>query len=268
MSDLTERSTHYEFGENWSKFANSLTETQISIAQEQLLAFLGRENLRGFSFLDIGSGSGIHSLAAFRAGAKRVHSFDIDENSVSTTQRLRTAAGNPANWKIDQGSALDASYLSRLGLFDIVYSWGVLHHTGAMWKAIELSMQRVADGGAFFIALYSSNVASPSTGYWLDIKQRYNEASPIKRKLMELAYIWRFGLDQNPLRLPLLLKQVYDYKKMRGMSYMTGIRDWLGGWPMEYADDQETISFFAERGFKLEKIATGQACTEFLFRRD
>ncbi len=52
------------------------------------------------------------------------------------------------------------------------------------------------------------------------------------------------------------------------MSYMTDVRDWLGGWPMEYADDQQVIATMkAKHGFTLSNISTGEACTEFLFVR-
>ena len=120
----------------------------------------------------------------------------------------------------------------------------------------------------FFIALYSSNVASPSTEFWLDVKKRYNLADARAKRRMELWYLWRFGLDRNPLRLPVLIKQIYEKKKQRGMSYMTDVRDWLGGWPMEYADDQEVIDVMKKKhSFALINISTGEACTEFLFAR-
>ncbi len=116
-------------------------------------------------------------MAAYDAGAALVHSFDYDETSVQTTERLRSLAGAPPNWKVERGDVLDVGYLEGLGLWDIVYSWGVLHHTGAMWKAIDNAAGRVGPNGQFFIALYSSNVVSPSAEFWLAVKRRYNAAS-------------------------------------------------------------------------------------------
>jgi 2-polyprenyl-6-hydroxyphenyl methylase/3-demethylubiquinone-9 3-methyltransferase len=263
-------SERYGFGKNWATFIDTNFSTERrNIAKQRLLNFLKRPNLEGLSFLDIGSGSGLHSMAAFDAGAARIHSFDYDEMSVRTTAHLRELAGSPSNWRVERGDVLDSGYLQALGLFDVVYSWGVLHHTGAMWNAIDNAAGRVAPNGLFFIALYSSDVAMPSTDFWLDVKQRYNAADTIGKRRMELWYLWRFGLDRNPLRLPVLLKQVYDKKRQRGMSYMTDVRDWLGGWPMEYAADQDVISTMQEKhGFKLVNIATGEACSEFLFARD
>ncbi|WP_189546220.1 class I SAM-dependent methyltransferase [Mesorhizobium sp. M2E.F.Ca.ET.209.01.1.1] len=236
-----------------------------SVAASKLLSFLGRESLEGMDFLDIGSGSGLHSLAAFDAKAERVHSFDFDPLSVKTTGKLRQLAGAPLNWTVERGDVLDFDYLEKLGTWSLVYSWGVLHHTGAMWQAIENAAGRVAPGGLLFIALYSSNVVKPSAQFWLDVKRRYNAADARHRRLMECWYIWRFGLGRNPLRWPLLLKQIYDKKKGRGMSYMTDVRDWLGGWPMEFADDQAVVSYLKDR-FELVRMSTGEACTEFLFR--
>ena len=261
-------SSRYEFGTNWASFIeNHYSAERRQMAAEKLLAFLGDENLERVSFLDIGSGSGLHSLAAFDAKATRIHSFDFDPLSVKTTGKLRQLAGEPPNWTVEQGDVLDADYLQKLGLWSLVDSWGVLHHTGAMWQAIENAARSVAPDGLFFIALYSSNVVRPSAEFWLDVKRRYNAANPRERRRMEYWYIWRFGIGRNPLRLPLLLKQIYEKKKGRGMSYMTDVRDWLGGWPMEFADDQAVVDFLKEKfDFELVRMSTGEACTEFLFR--
>ena len=269
-----EAGKRFAFGANWESFVRtSYTPLRRAAARQDLLSFLGVERLDGLSFLDIGSGSGLHSLAAFDAGAARIHSFDYDPLSVSTTLHLRRLAGDPPHWHAEQGDVLDDAYLGGLGTFDVVYSWGVLHHTGAIWTAVDNAAALVKPGGLFFVALYSSNVATPSTAFWLDVKRRYNAADAAGKRRMEWWYIWRFGLGRNPLlypiRLPLLLRQVYDRRRKRGMSYMADVRDWLGGWPMEYADDQEVVDrLAAQHGQTLLNVATGEACTQFLFRSE
>jgi 2-polyprenyl-6-hydroxyphenyl methylase/3-demethylubiquinone-9 3-methyltransferase len=262
-------SERYGFGKNWASFIDAnFSAERRAISKQRLLDFLKMRDLQNLSFLDIGSGSGLHSMAAHEAGAGRIHSFDYDEMSVRTTAHLKSLAGSPSNWTVERGDVLDLDYLQSLGLWDIVYSWGVLHHTGAMWTAINNAASRVAPNGLFFIALYSSNVATPSTEFWLDVKKRYNLADALGKRRIELWYLWRFGLDRNPLRLPVLIKQIYEKKRQRGMGYMTDVRDWLGGWPMEYADDQEVINNMKEKhGFALANISSGEACTEFLFAR-
>src|SRR6185295_10447431 len=102
-----------------------------------LLTMLKERSLEGRRFLDIGSGSGLFSLAARRLGAS-VHSFDLDPESVRCALELRRRfCPADADWRIEQASALDRRYLAALGEFDVVYSWGVLHHTGQMRDALE-----------------------------------------------------------------------------------------------------------------------------------
>jgi 2-polyprenyl-6-hydroxyphenyl methylase/3-demethylubiquinone-9 3-methyltransferase len=130
------RGRRFEFGANWLRFLELLDDRRVELAEDSLRSMLGVADLRGRSFLDAGSGSGLFSLAAHRLGA-RVHSFDYDPQSVACTREVkrRYAEGDPA-WSIEEGSVLDPAYLARLGTFDVVYSWGVLHHTGARWDAL------------------------------------------------------------------------------------------------------------------------------------
>ena len=53
-----------------------------------------------------------------------MHSFDYDPQSVACTQELkRRYFAEDEQWIIEEGSVLDRNYLSRLGRFDVVYSW-------------------------------------------------------------------------------------------------------------------------------------------------
>ncbi|MEW5992962.1 MAG: class I SAM-dependent methyltransferase [Candidatus Zixiibacteriota bacterium] len=145
----------FAFGANWSRFLGALSDERIRRAEKSLSDVLERERLDGMRFLDIGSGSGLFSLAARRLGAS-VHSFDFDPQSVACTSELRRRYfTDDSRWTIEQGSALDSSYLAGLGKFDVVYSWGVLHHTGNMWEAMDNLIPNVADDGLLYIALYN-----------------------------------------------------------------------------------------------------------------
>ncbi|HJY29983.1 MAG TPA: methyltransferase domain-containing protein, partial [Pyrinomonadaceae bacterium] len=162
----------FEFGENWSRFLEVLDDDRIRQAEDSLRKMLDTESLARQSFLDIGSGSGLFSLAARRLGAS-VYSVDFDPQSVACARELRRRYfPDDTSWKIEEGSALDADYLKSLGLFDVVYSWGVLHHTGDMWRALENAQLPVKHGGKLFIAIY--NDTGTQTRRWKWIKKTYN----------------------------------------------------------------------------------------------
>ena len=161
----------FEFGKNWSAFLSVLDDERITTAEESLKEMLECDTLAGKTFLDIGSGSGLFSLAARRLGA-RVHSFDFDSNSYACTKELRRRyfAGDD-DWTVEQGSALDRDYVESLEKFDIVYSWGVLHHTGKMWQALANAAIPVAEGGKLFIAIYNDTGSQGKRWHW--IKKTY-----------------------------------------------------------------------------------------------
>ena len=143
----------FRFGENWSHFLRVLDDNRVLNAERSLIEMLGLESLDGKSFIDVGSGSGLFSLAARRLGAT-VTSFDYDPHSVAcTTELKRRYHPNDRRWHVERGSVLDRQFLAGLGTFDIVYSWGVLHHSGAMWQALANVVETVGARGHLFIAI-------------------------------------------------------------------------------------------------------------------
>lgn len=264
----------FEFGENWTRFLRVLDDERIQEAESSLREMLAREDLAGLTFLDVGSGSGLFSLAAARLGARRVHSFDFDPSSVACAKELRRRHGpRGADWTIERGSALDADYLRSLGRFDLVYAWGVLHHTGDMWRAIGGTADAVADEGRLFISIY--NDQGPRSRIWRAVKRAYN-ALP---RALRLPYTL---LVTIPRELLAALKAVLrgrpqdyvrawtDYKSARGMSRWHDQVDWVGGYPFEVAAPEEVFDFVRARGFTLERLKTcrgGLGCNEFVFAR-
>jgi SAM-dependent methyltransferase len=257
----------FEFGKNWSNFVRrNLSDERVDIARKHILSFIQRDRLDGLDFLDIGCGSGLHSAAALRAGAGKICSFDYDPNSVNATNMVREHVGAPANWQVMRGDALDADFMNSLGKWSFVYSWGVLHHTGDVWRAVDNASKTVADGGMFYLALYAADVQTDPE-FWLRIKREYNEASEWKRRKMVWWYVWVYMMNKNVLAFPHVLWRMARHRMTRGMSLFVDIRDWLGGWPMEFTYDADVIKFLDERGFSMKNIKTGQACTEFLFAK-
>lgn len=259
----------FEFGQNWQRFLRALDDDRIAAAEASLQEMLGLESLAGRRFLDVGCGSGLFSLAARRLGAE-VHSFDYDETSVLCTQELkRRAFPDDPHWHVERGSILDQAYVESLGTFDIVYAWGVLHHTGDMWQAMELSCRLVAPRGLLFIAIYNDQGATSQR--WASVKRTYNRSPRFVRPGIVLtvgAYFaaraaagsiagWRAPLGKLP-------------SSPRGMSRWHDLIDWVGGYPFEVSRPEEIFDFARERGFELERLKTwgGQlGCNEYVFCR-
>jgi SAM-dependent methyltransferase len=263
MSD--KQDLRFEFGRNWGSFVRrDFDWDRLEIARKHILDFLQRDDLEGLDFLDIGCGSGIHSAAAISAGANRAYSFDYDPNSVAATTMVWEKTGKPARWTISRGDVLDGAFIASLGKWNLVYSWGVLHHTGDVWRALDNASKTVAEGGLFYIALYSADVQSDPE-FWLRIKKEFNEASGWKRHKMVWWYIWVYMMGRDWRRSREVVSRFVKYRLTRGMSMFVDIRDWLGGWPMEFTYDAEVIRFLQDRGFECTKIKTGEACSEFLF---
>ena len=265
-------SERFRFGENWQGFLKVLNEDRIAEAEKSLKSMLGLDSLASLSFLDIGSGSGLFSLAARRLGAKVV-SFDYDRDSVACTRTLKERYYPDAkenSWQIEQGSALDGKYLSALGTFDIVYSWGVLHHTGDMWKALENVISCVKPDGKLFISIYNDEGWRSGRNLW--IKKFYVDLPDGIKPFMAGSYIaWEVarGLAADLLRLRNPLRRYRDKIRSRGMSPWHDMIDWLGGYPFEVASPEAIFEFYKCNGFQLEKLKTvgrGHGCNEYVFR--
>jgi 2-polyprenyl-6-hydroxyphenyl methylase/3-demethylubiquinone-9 3-methyltransferase len=261
----------FEFGKNWTWFLQTLNDEKINEAVASVRNMLEVDTLAGRSFLDIGSGSGLFSLAARRLGA-RVFSFDYDPNSVSCTAELRRRYfPDDPQWTVESGSALDSSYLSSLGHFDIVYSWGVLHHTGDMWTALANAATLVASGGKLFIAIY--NDQGTASRRWTKVKKFYNDAPRGLRFLAVWPSFWVLywrRLAKDFLRgRP--FQTIRDYgKQNRGMSFWQDLIDWVGGYPFEVATPAQIFDFYRERGFFLTRLTTcggSPGCNEFVFEK-
>jgi hypothetical protein len=253
----------FQFGENWTRFLSLVDEDRIAQAIARLSEMLG--DISGKSFLDVGSGSGIHSLAALRLGASRVLSFDYDSKSVACTAEMKRRFAPMANWQIETGSALDEQYLRSLGQFDIVYAWGVLHHTGAMWKSLDLITIPAAH--TLMVALY--NDEGRKSRLWLVLKRMHCKSPLPVKKVLELVTFmltWGKAFIFKPRKT---MRNWSTFSRKRGMSPWRDLVDWAGGYPCEFANAGDVFTFFHQRGFTLEALKTvhGLGLNEFVFSR-
>jgi len=248
----------FEFGHNWLRFLEVVDDERIRAAEVSLAELLDGD-IAGKSFLDVGSGSGLSSLAAVRLGASRVHGFDFDQASVRCTLEMqRRYAPDARHWSAEQGDVLDPEYLAGLGRFDIVYSWGVLHHTGDVWAALDNVSSLVEPDGRLALALYRDQ--GRASRFWLSVKKAYNRGR-VGQALVLGTFVpafFSYGLlvDLAHRRSP--AARYREYKAARGMSRVHDWVDWLGGLPFEFVSARDVTEFYAQRGFRLLRFVQGR----------
>jgi len=252
------KAERFQFGKNWRAFLETVNETRIHNAEVSLKEMLGVESLSGLSFLDAGCGSGLFSLAAIRLGAKKVHSFDYDLASVACAAELkRRFAPDAAHWQIESGNVLDKNYLAGLGTFDIVYSWGVLHHTGNMAQALENILIPLGAHGRLFISIY--NDQGRASRIWTKVKKLYNKLPGGLRFLMLIpatVIFWGPTILRDLLQKGRPFDSWRNYSKNRGMSAWHDVVDWIGGFPFEVARPETIFNFYYARGLELQRLKT------------
>lgn len=267
---MRSRSERFGFGRNWKNYLETINPERIEEAEKSLKEWLDVDNLTGRTFLDIGSGSGLFSLAAKRMGAT-VRSFDYDADSVDCTRMLKEQFyPEDASWTVEWGDVLDNDYLSKYDNADVVYSWGVLHHTGDMYRALANAGDLVRMDGRLYIAIY--NDQGSVSKMWLGVKKLYNKLPTFMRIFVIIPYmifLWvpRFLMDLFRLQP---FEQWRSYKKTRGMSPVHDAIDWCGGYPFEVAKPEEILDFYTNRGFELMKLSTcggHKGCNQFLFKK-
>jgi SAM-dependent methyltransferase len=262
--------TQFAFGENWASYASLVDEDRLVEAERGLVRLLGPDALRGRSILDIGCGSGLHAAAAGRLGAARIVAVDTDPRSVETAQALLRRHVPQLAAAVRQASVFDLD-TEPVGPFDVVYSWGVLHHTGAMRDGLRRAAEMVAPGGLFAFALYRR---TRMCGLWGHEKRWYAAASPRAQRIARALYVAllrvRFALTGRNFNA-----YVANYKSARGMDFHHDVHDWMGGYPYESMTAEEvdglmrTLEFAPVRSFTQPTSfgLFGSGCNEYVYRR-
>jgi 2-polyprenyl-3-methyl-5-hydroxy-6-metoxy-1,4-benzoquinol methylase len=266
------RDVRFCFGANWRRFVADVDSDRLTAAANSLMSVLGVDEVREKTFLDVGSGSGLFSAAAVSLSAARVHSFDFDEHSVEATREVkRRFFPDAVGWTIERGDILDRAYLSRLGQWDVVHAWGVVHHTGAMWRALENLFPLLKDGGHLYVAIYNDQGAMSS--YWAGVKRLYVHSPTAIQTVMEYLFFTWFAAgwlcadvlrSHNP-------RARYGKMTRRGMSAYRDVVDWIGGYPFEAARPETVFRFCQDRGLRLRELKTcggRHGCNEFVFVKD
>lgn len=266
-SHLSTDLVSFSFGENWARYLSSVDESTIEHAKNNFGTFTQLSNLKGHTFLDMGCGSGLNSLVAHRLGAERILSVDIDPISIDCVRALRDRFARGADkWDIQQGSVLDSDFVVSLGRFSFVYSWGVLHHTGSMWQALNNITNSVEPGGKLHIALYNKH---KNSARWLKVKRICNKWPRTAFPFFKMGYILSLYVRllaqfQSPA------KYIREFRESRGMNFWRDVDDWLRGLPYEYCKPDQVVGFLSECGFVLLRLRISESwgCNEFLFKSE
>lgn len=258
----------FQFGRNWRRYIDTLTSERIAIAERSLREVCGSDTLAGSTFIDVGCGSGLFSLAARRMGA-RVVSFDYDSDSVACTRQLRARYAphdtDDSGWKVMRGDVLDGPFVASLGQADVVYAFGVLHHTGALWTALDAAISLVKAGGILHVALYKDR--GFHSRFWLRVKRAFNSSRWAAASVA--AVFFPLMLAVKCLRSIERRENLFTSyaKDNRGMHWFYDMIDWLGGYPFEVSAADDVIHFCRLRGLSAVSFESMGVMNYYTLRR-
>lgn len=258
---------HFDFGKNWREYSQKINEDRLRIAELSLTKFFHKEGIKGKTFIDIGCGSGLFSIAALRQGCKNLLAIDIDPICVSITKNNIKKYWNEPNWHCKVKSVFDLDK-NEIGEFDLVYSWGVLHHTGSMLEAIESASQLIDKEGKMLLGLYQKTILCP---FWVLEKKIYHRSSSSTQKMIRELFYKLFSF-LSLFQYRHINKIIHKHKQKRGMDYFCDLHDWLGGYPYESISPKSFNDFISTIGLKIQKQSicnegfglTGSGVNEYL----
>ena len=213
----------------------------------QHLTELFPEGVKGKKVLDAGSGSGMVSIAFAVMGAS-VTGVDITSKCIENGRKRAKAFGVECRFVQS-----DLTMLDLHEDFDIIYSWGVLHHTADAKASFFRLVEHLRPGGEIIIAVYLRTAFS---SFW-NFSRVFYQSSPgfAKTAFRRSASVLLNGYDA--VRKALMKKERY---MLRGTSNEELVNDWFGVPHRTFHTYTEVYEWFREKGldYRLVNPATGR----------
>jgi SAM-dependent methyltransferase len=165
LDNLRRRQTLASFDYQWGAIPSGdamlsdpwFVENADGILAEELLG-VDRRWFRGREALDAGCGGGRWTLALLRLGC-RVTAVDFSSRALASTRaqmdRLAADAVGEGRLATERADLISPASLARRR-FDLVFSFGVLHHTGDTRRALANVAAMTKDDGLLFVYLYGA----------------------------------------------------------------------------------------------------------------
>jgi len=151
-----ERSTSELYSDLWQGFDTSdLTDESFRLLTDRLPKDIIEENIVGKNVLDMGCGSGRHSIALAKVGAGRVTGIDLQRKSFAAAKQW--CKDNNLSVQFEEGNVHRLRFDN--GAFDFVFCNGVLHHTSSIEKGLQELSRVLKKSGKAFLYLYASGGA-------------------------------------------------------------------------------------------------------------
>lgn len=145
---------HYteEYGLGSKEFFQAAVEERYENDAPWIKRLIDSIPVKGKKVLEVGCGMGVDLLEFAKNGA-RVTGIDLVDNHLKLASRL--FALNKLEAKLLNADAEDLPFPPEA--FDIVYSFGVLHHTPNTQKAIDEVQRVLRPNGTAIVGLYHKN---------------------------------------------------------------------------------------------------------------
>ncbi|MFQ6107920.1 MAG: class I SAM-dependent methyltransferase [Candidatus Aminicenantales bacterium] len=208
---------------------------EYAASKKHWALFFDPEEVLNKSVLDAGCGTGVFSIIFARMGALSVVGIDISKRSLERAQRQADQLGL-------QNATFQKVNMLRLpftdACFDIVWSWGSVHHTADPFGCLAELIRVLKPGGSLLVAVYRRTgltflhetlrkglIRLPSK-YWIPFSRflslvaapgislfKKRDKSRKGEKLEQLLFDWFFV----PIRHSYLPEEIKSFLVKRGL---------------------------------------------------